>query len=389
MSKIFIVSPYESVLSFRGNRLPTISKILSNIGFEIEYITTNFNHGDKEHYKWTYIKNKINEVDYSVKIINNIGYKKNISFKRFLSHLSFSIKTFILLMLKLKNKDILIIQSRPSEMIFFSTWASFFKKSKILMDVTDIWPEAYPEGKMKIFVKIYCEIFQYLSIPLIKNFIYTTKSYENWILKYSNKSNRSYIPLGYDEERWKTCKPIDVINDTIKLLYIGQITANINIMPLIKSMKYLQNYSLTILGLGDYIEYIKCYVKKNNINNVLFLGFLKEKKFLDTIKNHHITVIPMVGMKGGIFPNKAFDSIGSYKPILVYGKNDIGRFVKKNNIGWEIPFDHIKTINLLESISKEEIIRKSNNIELIHSKFSKNHLSNKFLKIIESIAEYH
>ena len=389
MFKIYIVSPYESVLSLRGNRLPTISKILSDKGFVLEYLTTNFNHGDKKHYKLNYIKNKIKKVDYSVIIIKNIGYKNNISFKRLISHLSFSIKIFILLILKLKKRDIVIIQSRPSEMIFFSTWVSIIKRSKIIMDVTDIWPEAFPEGKMKIFVKLYCELFQILSIPLINNYIYTTKSYKIWINKYSNKSNISYIPLGYDDERWKTCKPIDTINGIIKIIYIGQITPNIDILPLIKAMKYLPNYSLTILGLGDLIEDIKYYVKINNINNVIFLGFLKEEEFIETIINHHITVIPMVGMIGGIFPNKAFDAIGSYKPMLVYGKNDLSTFVKNNNIGWKLPFDYVKTINLLKSISKEEIINKSHNIELIRIKHSKKHLSLKYLKFINKIAKLH
>ena len=58
--KILILSPFENIMTKRGNRHPLIADLLQKEGYDLTYITTNFYHADKTFFSenfveyWTY-----------------------------------------------------------------------------------------------------------------------------------------------------------------------------------------------------------------------------------------------------------------------------------------------------------------------------------------------
>jgi len=385
MTKIVMVIPFENVMTQRGNRTTTFAEFLFEKKHKVYFVTTNFYHAEKRIFNKKIVNENITKTPYSLIVLNNIGYKKNISIRRIISHFSFSIKSFFTL-LKIKNDiDVIIIPSRPPDLIFcVNIFAKIFNK-KIIVDVSDIWPDSFPgNGVKKMIFTIYCNLFQYLSLPFIKNYVYMSYNFNKWIQKYRKSVNSIFIPLGYEEERWKNFDTIKEIKGNVKIIYIGNISQIINLYPLLEAIKRINKYELSIVGGGDKLNEVKKYCEKNNIPNVKFYGFIPRNKIQNIIIKHHLSVIPMIGYAGTL-PNKLFDSIASYRPIISFGNNDISNFVEKFKIGWKVDYSTEKVIEYLKNISEKEIIIKSENIKNIRNDYSRKKMYHYYEKFINNL----
>lgn len=379
---IEIISPFENSLTKRGNRHPFLADLLMKSGYNVKYISSNFYHAEKR----TLSKKEINIIkkqkNYKQIFFSVPGYKSNYSLSRIITHQIFSLKLFLYL-ISHPAPDLIIIPSRPPELIFFVTYAKFLKGFRVVIDVRDIWPEGYPKRDiLYIFFYIYCNLLQYFSVPSQKNFVYTTPFFLKWINRYKNNCKPKFITIGYDQNRWNDNKPLKKIGKEKKIVYIGNITQTMNFYPLIDGIKEFNNWSLTIIGGGDKLIETKKYIDNNNIKNVFFTGFIDKNLLPSLIKKFHISVIPFY--KSGM-PNKLFDSIGSYRPILAFGNNDTSKFVENNDIGWKIGFNKNDVVGFLCNIKNNEIIKKSNNIKRIREKYSKEYLYTKYVDYIQKL----
>ncbi|MDG6224262.1 MAG: glycosyltransferase [Candidatus Thermoplasmatota archaeon] len=362
----------------RGNRHPLIADMLVKKGYDVTYITTNFYHADKTFFSKEDIKRAVSSVPYKLKVQKNVGYKKILSPKRILSHIEFAIKTGLFL---LKNKaDLVIIPSRPMELIFVTSWISLIKRFKIILDVRDIWPDAFPQNNfISILFNFYCSVFLFLSMWNIKHFLYVSPSFIDWIKRYSKPINSIFVPLGYDNDRWNDIKEPNIIPGKWKLLFIGNFSLNFNFYPLIDAIGENKIVRFTMVGGGDNINMVKEYIKKNEYNNIELTGFVDKSKVVDYMNSSDITVIPMIGQS---IPNKFFDSIGGMRPIIVFGDYDTASFVKKENIGWVVNFHKDEISRLLRNMNVNDYKEKYNNIRNIRSSYSKNILYEDVLSLM-------
>jgi glycosyltransferase involved in cell wall biosynthesis len=61
-------------------------------------------------------------------------------------------------------------------------------------------------------------------------------------------------------------------------------------------------------------------------------------------------------------PNKFFEYILSGLPVVVNDWPEMGNFVDENECGWKVAESEKAVINLIESISREDIKAKRNNV---------------------------
>jgi len=381
--RLYIITPFESKLTKRGTRFPTLAWIFSKNGYSVEYITSNFDHSKKNHFNRQYIKKISKKLPYTLKVINILGYRRNISIFRSISHLQFVLKTYLYLNKNIKLRQIILIPSRLPELIWVCALIKKKKKIKLVLDISDIMPDAFPKEKRirrKIF-EIYCNIFQRKSLCAFDKFVYTSMNFRKWLNRYSSPNDSVFIPLGFDEKRWESMKVLKSCDfgNVINIVYIGDLTSNIDIFPIINSIKNKNNIQFTIIGGGDYISLVKKYVQNNRIKNIAFTGFVDPNEVPNYMKKQHLSVIPM---RLDTIPNKLFDSIAAYLPVLVLGKNDTSRFVKQYNIGWELSFNETEISTFFNNLTKNEIIEKSNNIRKIRNEFSKDKLYKEFIKYV-------
>jgi len=199
---ITIITPSENSLTKRGNRLPFLADLLVKSGHNVRYISSNFYHGEKRSFSKKEISEATKEKRYDQIFFSVPGYQSNYSLLRTITHQIFAIKVFFYLISN-PSPDLVIIPSRPPEMIFTVTMTKFLKRYKMILDVSDIWPDAFPSRDLfYIFFSIYCNFFQYLSIPFQKYFVFTSPMFLKWVQRYQKKCKPQFITLGFDKDRW-------------------------------------------------------------------------------------------------------------------------------------------------------------------------------------------
>lgn len=141
MKKIFIITQYVSMPGEKSNgRFRYIADLLTSSDNQIELITTNFSHRDKTHRIFN--PDKVKNLKYKFTMLEEPGYKKNISLKRFYSHYKFAknLKKY----LEKQEKPDIIYCAVPS-LDVAKVAAEYAKKNNIrfIIDVQDLWPEAF------------------------------------------------------------------------------------------------------------------------------------------------------------------------------------------------------------------------------------------------------
>ena len=122
---------------------------------QVELVTSKFRHGIKSYRELPF--NEINKLDYKITLLDEPGYKKNVSLKRFYSHfiLSKKLKRYLS---QLDYQPDVIYCAVPS-LDFAKEAAKYAQKYhiKFIIDIQDIWPEAF----QMVF-----------NIPIISNIIF-------------------------------------------------------------------------------------------------------------------------------------------------------------------------------------------------------------------------
>lgn len=376
---VFIVSPTESLMTKRGNRHPVLASNLSGYGYKVVYLTTNYYHAEKRTFTDNEIQEFILKAPYEVKVVPTVGYRKNISLKRLLGNITSATFALLYLIRHCFERDIIIVPSRPPEFVFVGALLKCARNAKVVIDVRDIWPDGLALNNSPIhnLFRTYCNIVFSLTARAGNYYMYTAPGFIEWIRRYNKYGKADFIPLGFDKDRWEKCKPLrnHDIATTIKFVFVGEFAESMAIGHFIQAIASDDRYSLTFIGGGEKLEVIKKMTERLCARNIHFKGFLPRERVVAEMQNLHITVIPMKVKY--VMPNKLFDSIACFRPILVFGQNDAADFVSTTDIGWVLPFDAQESKRFLDTLSKESILRRSQNIAKIRNNFSKDFLYQK------------
>ena len=386
-NRFYLIGPTESILTKRGNRFPNIADFLTAEGKTVFYYTSNFYHAEKRFFNKREKKCAIKSCNYYLKVLPVLGYSNNISIRRVLSNYFFSLNIFFILLFKTKKGDKIIIPSRPVELIFFVSLINRIKKTSIYLDIQDIWPDALKiknKKKEKVF-EIYCNIFLKHSLKFYTKTFHVAPSFKKWLNRYAPKVPSVFLPLGWENCRWNIePQNIDYYkNECINLVCVAQLQHQINIMPILELLKTNKKVNLTIIGedsKGERYQEVKEYINKNNINNFKIIGKVKREEMVNLLIKMDIGILPMITSS---IPNKIFDYIASYLPIIVLGQNDSADFVKQNNIGWSCDFNSEDLIKLIENINYYDYIEKRKQVQKIRYSFSRNKLNEILKETIE------
>ncbi|MDD8492862.1 glycosyltransferase, partial [Escherichia coli] len=356
--KTHIISPYESPAEGRGTRNIVLAKL---IGKNCIFLCTRFSHGRK---KILPIEQFQKVEGLNIRFISTISYKTNLSARRLIAHWFTATSTSIYLIVNTRKNDIVLVSSIPPEVILLVSIIQLIKKYQIVVDVRDIWPEAFPLAGMKgrIF-SVYCKSLYKITFLLQnKKFIYVAPCFRKWISEYvpKNKVLDEYFGfLGFDENRWRSVqtKSIDWLDtEKIKLIYIGYLESQFDITDIIKYVRDSKKYELTIVGHGAKNEYYKDIA--SNSTSIHFKGLLPSDEVVNVMSDSHIGVLPIT--RTAQMPNKLFDYVGGCIPILSIGASDSSEFVKENDIGWNSDWGTNNIAQVLDNLTRNDILSKYN-----------------------------
>src|SRR5690606_23146165 len=130
--------------------------------------------------------------------------------------------------------------SRPSELFISSFLIKRIKGVKLILDVEDIWPDAFVVKNRFIrwaFSK-YCMFFNRIGVPDFSKSFYVASSFLPWVRMYSKDIPAEFAPLGISDAEMKPGSR-KIYNDNISkitLFYGGTLTLQFDIMPVLKAV---------------------------------------------------------------------------------------------------------------------------------------------------------
>lgn len=155
MKKIAVISMGVKLDNEKGySRFRYIGDFLSDAGYQVDLITTTFQHWEKAQRNLDEIKKE--NYKFNLKFIYEPGYKKNIDLHRIRSH-RIAAKNLRRLLEKEGDYDLIYCEIPPNDVALAAAEYAKSKDIPFVPDVNDLWPEA---------------MYMVLDIPVISDILF-------------------------------------------------------------------------------------------------------------------------------------------------------------------------------------------------------------------------
>lgn len=270
-------------------RFRYICEILARSGFQVDLITTTFQHWEKAQRDIGEIH--LEDYPFGIKFIYEPGYKKNVDPRRIVSHAK-AARNLTTLLEEEGNYDLLYAEIPPNDVALAA--AEYAKKNNIpfVADVNDLWPEAM---RMVLDIPVVSNIlFHPLQrdakkvYSLVSAVVGTSDEYRDRPLQDLSEEAARKIPkitvyVGneiavFDEGVEKNINNIEKPEGEYWVGYAGTIGTSYDIKTMVEAAEVLKNqghsqFKFMIMGDGPTRKEIEKMATEREIDNVSFLGY--------------------------------------------------------------------------------------------------------------------
>lgn len=306
------------------------------------------------------------------------------------------INTYLLeeLNLNFRNNKKTVLHDNGIWLPFNNTISNFSRRSSVPLVISphgmlEPWSLKYNFFKKKFAWYLY----QRKSLKAASVLHATSYKEADNLLKLNLNLPVAVIPNGVEQSIYEDIKKFDFLDSNKKFLnktnflYVGRIHPKKGLMNLLKVwhkiFKDNNKCKLMIAGYPelDYLEKLKNYVNKNNLNtNVKFLGPVEGDDLVNLYKNSDIFVLPTYSENFGIVVAEAL----SYGIPVITTTGTPWKVLEEYNCGWYIE-PHLESLKkaLQEAfeINKNDYLIKSKNAINLSKTFNWEKISESFLKL--------
>ncbi|WP_062108558.1 glycosyltransferase family 4 protein [Bacillus niameyensis] len=394
--KILIVSQhFYPEIGSAGNRMKNIYALLIEKGYDISILTTDPAYPNRQIYEDPEFWDDDSILDDSSKIVRikvqNRKYSRSI-FNRLVFYLEVAYKLLGNILKDKSKYDIVFATSPPIFIAIVGVFAKFKFKSKLILDIRDLWPESL--RGVGVFDNIFIlKLFGSIEKSLYRKadfIIVNSKGFIQSIAKALSGSTKNiyYLPNSAREHEVGMTK---YNGEKAKVIYTGNIglAQDIDFLKRLASKLNENNIELTIISYGIKNQDFKQYVKSKRMENIKIISPLTRKKCLDIIREHHIGVVSLNNKEvfETVLPGKVVDYMTCSIPIVGSVSGYSKEIIEKYNVGFVSEdrdvndiYDYIK---LLINDPNKRMIMAENCEKCIESNF----LWEKNIDILESIIE--
>jgi len=351
MKKVLLITNYFHFISEKeSNRYRILCEMLSKEDVELELITSKFYQRTKQ------FRRDLDElkktVPYKVTFIDEIGYSKNISFKRLLTSKIFARN--VLRYIKSIAKPDVIYQVVPTLDVAYDI-SKFANKNniKLIIDIQDLWPEAY---KMAINIPIFSNLLFY-PIKRKANAIYSradvicavSKTYVERALSVNKKCTKGFpVFIGINLSFFDECKKQNHFEKRNQLTigYCGSLEKSYDIKMVIDALAMIKDAPhFLVIGDGSLRHEFEDYSKKKKVS-ATFTGYVSYPKMVGLLCACDIVVNPILRESVATIINKHGDYAASGLPVLNTQNSDEYRgLVEKYNMGMNSPSGDVVSLS--------------------------------------------
>lgn len=325
MDVVLIANFCGNFSSSDNNRFLYLANLLSKY-CKVELITSSFQHEMKEQRK----KQTFN-YPFTVTIIDEPGYPRNICLKRFFSHHIWgkNVQKY----LENRTKPGVVYCAVPS-LSGPNTIAKYCERNHIpfVIDIQDLWPEAF---QMIVNIPIVSQI-GFIPFTILANGIYrkadsicaVSDTYCQRALRINKKCKvGTTVYLGTNLEtfdRYAGERPImEKGKDEIWLAYCGTLGSSYDLMCVVDALAELNvpELQFVVMGDGPRLQEFEDYAKKKEIR-AIFTGRLQYNHMCSLLAACDITVNPITPCAAQSIINKHADYVAAGLPIVSTQENE-------------------------------------------------------------------
>jgi len=302
-----------------NNRFPYLACVLSGKA-NVELVTSSFNHSQKKH------RGELYKYPFDVTLIDEPGYEKNVSLRRFWSHYVWGKNVFKYI--KSRKKPDLVYCAMPS-LTASSLVSDYCKKNNIrfVVDVQDLWPEAFQMVfNIPVVSRIFFAPFNRLANIAYRNadeIVAVSRTYVNRAVSVSQHCKQgTAVFIGtnldfFDENVANNPVPE---KEMFQLAYCGTLGNSYDLTCVFDALKLLKddgidNIKFLIMGDGLLRQSFENYAKKLNLN-VEFTGKLPYAQMCARLASSDAAVNPIVAGSAASIINKHADYASAGIPVL-------------------------------------------------------------------------
>lgn len=260
---------------------------------------------------------------------------KNI-FTRSFSVLSFSVCLFGYLLFKKTPKKI-IIQSPPLLLSFIAILILSFKRKKIILNVSDLWPlaalelNALKEGSLSHKCSLFFERFIYKKANIVLGQSHEIITHVQSL--FLNK--KCFLYRNYPDHKVSEMQLLTSNDDTIRIFYAGLLGVAQGVLELCENIRLEGlNVELHLFGDGAEKNQIEYLLSSQTQPKIFFHGMLERNELHRTLNSFDIAIVPLKTRIYGSVPSKIYEYSSLGFPILYFGGGEGESVVESNQLGW-------------------------------------------------------
>lgn len=403
--KIIILTQYfPPEVGAPQNRLYELAIRLQKMGAQVTVLTAMPNYPQMkvhENYRGKfYVKENLNGLTVHRSWIY-VTTDKGI-FKRLLNYFSFVITSFWIGMFKLRKSDFIICESPPLFLGITAYFLKLFKRSKLVFNVSDLWPESAEKlglvtNKTMLKLATVLEEFLYRKSDLISG---QTQGIVKDISARNPTKKIHWLPNGVDlnlynhnelQQDWRIQNNFN--DEDFLLLYAGIIghAQGLEIIP--KAAQLLKDYphiKFIVLGSGPVKNDIVQLTRSLLLTNVFFFDAVTKKEMPAIVSACDVALIPLkkLDLFKGAIPSKIFENLAMKKPILLGVEGEAkDLFIDEGQCGlaFEPENESDLTKKILELQSDKQKLKQygENGLSYVKTKFTRDLIASDFYKFLK------
>ena len=383
----------------KSSRYRTMANVLCDGGYDVEVISSTFRHQTKQHRDITNVLE--NKYLYKITLLHEPGYKRNVSFQRIYSHHRFAKE--VTKYLESRKKPDLIIVSVPSLSVG-SAVTKFANANdiKVIIDIQDLWPEAY---KMAFNIPVVSDIL-FSPMMLQANKIYSradrvmavSQTYVDRGLSQNKKDDKGLaVFIGTDSKLVAEAtegKSVAKPENEFWIGYIGALGHSYDIKLIIDAIKILNNKGINnilfkVMGEGMLIDEFKAYAESQQVN-CEFTGFIEYGDMMVNLSACDVAVNPIVGKSVASIINKVSDYAMAGVPVInTQNSSEYRKLIEDYNCGINCESGNAQSVaDAIEKLYKDKDLKKQmgkNSSKLAEEKFDRNITYKNIISLIEEV----
>ena len=372
MSKVAVITMGVKLDGEKGyTRFRYLCEFLVKKGYEVDLITTTFQHWEKKQRDLESVDQK--SYPFGIKFIYEPGYRKNIDLRRVRSH-KIAAENLRKLLEKEGDYDLIYVEIPPNDVALAAAEYAHRNKIPFVADVNDLWPEAM---RMVFDIPIVSDLLFYplkrdaeKVYSLTSGVIGTSDEYRDRpFLNQKRDVLKETVYVGneisvFDREAERHADEVQKEEGTFWVTYAGTIGTSYDIRTMVLAAEELMKQGKTkirfqILGDGPTREMLENLAKERKIQNVKFTGYVPYEQMAAYLVKSDVLINSFVRKAPQSIVTKIGDYLAAGKPMInTCMSPEFRKKVEQDGFGINIePEDVRELVNAVEWMYENEAER--------------------------------